>query len=314
MRTVVSIARTIALTSLGLTIFVQPLTALGLSACRDFFRSQNSAFSIGGETLDERMRAIHRLAQNADLSAQLAVDSVPGLFRMQRTPFLPVPWLGRATAIDEEAAVRRAQAMLDRLSSAPRSQARLQSAVASRDRVFVAVHQHSTLQGRTYVILNSSRFRGIESAFLVSERYPLRDLRVARMASQLIYSYGGELSRPLVARHVYLAGGYCSACLSLAAAHLIQQASELQMPELGLHVIEPITYVTGPGAIPISLSTGANLASVRRIRSEWFSSTTRFAPERIAYEAGPTPEEFDVLAIGGRAIRPLRVRVTFEAE
>lgn len=102
-------------------------------------------------------------------------------------------------------------------------------------RAVVLTHQVPDMQNQTAKVLSAdSRYDGIPRIAMVSEHFTIKDKDYADQISHYRYSRFGEVREPLLAREVYLAGGFDSLCLAQTTRDLIKHAAGKGMPEITL--------------------------------------------------------------------------------
>jgi len=146
---------------------------------------------------------------------------------------------------------RRAQLTFDQMPVGPGAPANIRSTIAQGqilERVFVVTHQSVGLQRGTANLLKEPRFAAVPRVMLVNGNFFSARRSYADQASIFLFSDGGEVTVPLVAKTVYLAGGFSSLCLARTIHAVVEQAEAKGMDEMTLHLFPDLTYYTDKNA------------------------------------------------------------------
>lgn len=165
--------------------------------------------------------------------------------------------------------------------------------------LFLASHQHVSLQRQTAKLLTNDYFKDVPRLFLVSAQFPITDEGFARSASLLFICNGGSLRyNGVSATDVFIVGGYADACVSNATGNLIENARRLRQSEIHLHYVSDLVY--GSLGVPIGDNSQILLSSYRAFP---------IVPAEVATSDGR--RQFAVHIPGDRDKAPLLVTIDF---
>lgn len=86
------------------------------------------------------------------------------------------------------------------------------------------------------------RFAKLPRLALAQPGYPLTNAPLLSQVNLVLYSSIGELPYPIVAKEVFVMGGYASACLARTVADLISAARAAGQNELSINYVDRLVY------------------------------------------------------------------------